>query len=487
MELVQNNLKTYSLACWLVVILNPTFTGPVYASNQNLPSLGDPMSALVSSAQERKLGQGFLRALRNQAPILDDPIIQDYLEHLTYKLVSNSQLDDRRLDLIIIDSPTLNAFAVPGGIIGIHDGLFKYAETEQELAAILAHEIAHLSQRHYARGVEAQQKSSMLTMAGVLTSIIVMTTVGGEAGTALLSTVQGVSASDQLRHSRAREAEADRIGINTLIAAKMNPRAMAYMFEQLEKTTRYKSNSMPEFLRTHPVTQSRITDAYNQTAKYPHKDYPLNIDFQIMKARAKAINARSPGEVIPYFLAGIKNSDLVRQHANIYGLILALTEEGKFQEAKVKLAELLEIYPNKISIRIAEANFYMRLQQFKRAEALLNDALANNPGNYPLTMMLAEVLLKTSPKHSQDLLTKLATERQNDAFVWYHLAEAAGLAKDIPTVHWSRAEYFVLTGNLDRAIQQLSYVAPLVPNNFQQESKIRTRIKEIEAIKKEER
>ena len=129
----------------------------------------------------------------------------------------------------------------------------------------------------------------------------------------------------------------------------------------------------------------------------------------------------------------------------------------------------------------------MRLQQFKRAEALLNDALANNPGNYPLTMMLAEVLLKTSPKHSQDLLTKLATERQNDAFVWYHLAEAAGLAKDIPTVHWSRAEYFVLTGNLDRAIQQLSYVAPLVPNNFQQESKIRTRIKEIEAIKKEER
>ena len=251
-----------------------------------------------------------------------------------------------------------------------HDGLFKYAETEQELAAILAHEIAHLSQRHYARGVEAQQKSSMLTMAGVLASIIVMTTVSGEAGSALLSTVQGVSASDQLRHSRAREAEADRIGINTLIAAKMNPRAMAYMFEQLEKTTRYKSNSMPEFLRTHPVTQSRITDAYNQTAKYPHKDYPLNIDFQIMKARAKAINARSPGEVIPYFLAGIKNSDLVRQHANIYGLILALTEEGKFQEAKVKLAELLEIYPNKISIRIAEANFYMRLQQFKRAEAL---------------------------------------------------------------------------------------------------------------------
>ena len=248
------------------MILTPLVGGPSYAGNQNLPSLGDPMSAVVSSAQERKLGQGFLRTLRNQAPVLDDPIMQEYLEHLTYKLVSNSQLDDRRLDLIIIDSPTLNAFAVPGGIIGIHDGLFKYAETEQELAAILAHEIAHLSQRHYARGVEAQQKSSTLTMAGVLTSILVMTTVGGEAGSALLSAVQGVSTSDQMRHSRAREAEADRIGINTLIEAKMNPRAMAYMFEHLDKTMRYNSESIPEFLRSHPVTQSRIADAYNQTA-----------------------------------------------------------------------------------------------------------------------------------------------------------------------------------------------------------------------------
>ena len=469
------------------MILPPLVGGPSYAGNQNLPSLGDPMSAVVSSSQERKLGQGFLRTLRNQAPVLDDPIMQDYLEHLTYKLVSNSKLDDRRLDLIIIDSPTLNAFAVPGGIIGVHDGLFRYAETEQELAAILAHEIAHLSQRHYARGVEAQQKSSTLTMAGVLTSILVMTTVGSEAGSALLSAVQGVSTSDQMRHSRAREAEADRIGINTLIKAKMNPRAMAYMFEELDKTMRYNSDSIPEFLRSHPVTQSRIADAYNQTANYPNKDYPLNIDFQMMKARAKAISARSPSEVIPYFLAGLKNAEPVIRHANIYGLVLALTEEGKFQEAKVKLTELLELYPNKISIRIAEAYIYVMLQRFERAEVILKDTLANNPGNYPLTMMLAEVLMNTSPEHSQDLLTQLATERKNDAFVWYHLAEAAGLAKDIPAVHWSRAEYFVLTGNLDRAIEQLGYLAPLVPNNFQQEAKIRNRIREIEAIKKEER
>ena len=458
-----------------------------YADDQNLPSLGDPLSAVVSSAQERKLGQSFLRALRNRAPILDNPIIQDYLEHLTYKLISNSQLEDRKLDLVIIDSPSLNAFAVPGGIIGIHDGLFKYSETEQELAAILAHEIAHLSQRHYARGLEAQQKSTMLTMAGILTSVLVMTTVGGEAGAALLNTVQGVSVSNQLRHSRAREAEADRIGINTLIKSKMNPRAMAYMFEQLEKTARYTSDTSPGFLRTHPVTQERIADAYNQTINYPNKDYPLNIDFQLIKAHATAFSGKSPSELMPGFLAGIKNPVMAIKHANIYGLVLALTEEGKFQEASDNLAILLKIYPNKIPIKIAEANISIMLQHYEIAEALLYDALAINPGNYPLTMALAHVLMTTSPEESQELLTDLTSKRKNDAYLWYHLAEAAGLAKDIPAVHWSRAEYFVLTGDLEQAIQQLRYTIPLVENNFQQESKVKTRIKEIETLKNVDR
>ena len=467
--------------CALLIAL--TVPSVMAANKQNLPSFGDAVSSVVSLPQEREIGQQFLRSLRAQAPTIDDPILQDYVEHLTYKLAANSELVDRQLDLVIVDSPILNAFAVPGGVIGIHHGLFRYAETEQEIAAILAHEIAHLSQRHFARGVEAQQKSAVFNMAGLLASVVLMATVGGEAGMAALNTVQGVAQASQLRHSRGREAEADRVGIDTLVSAKMDPRAMAYMFERLERSTRYNADEMPEFLRTHPVTKSRIADAYNQTAKYPQQAYPLNLDFHLMKARVKAITAKSPGDVIPAFLAGMNHEDTVIRHANIYGLVLALAENSQFDEASTQLIQLLEAYPDKIAIQIAEASIHFKAERYDQAQAIIESALELNPKNYPLTMTLAGVLINTDPKRAQKMLTSLATNRKNDAYLWYHLAEAAGLADDIPEVHWSRAEYFVLTGNLDQALKQLDYTLPLIKKNFQQDAKVRSRIREIRELK----
>ena len=253
------------------------------AVDQNLPTLGDAASGIVSLNQEREIGQGFLRSLRASAPTVDDPLLQDYLEHLIYRLVYHSQLKDRRLDLVIVKSPVLNAFAVPGGIVGVHHGLFFYAESEHELSAILTHELAHISQRHYARGVEQGKKTLAINIAGLLASIVLMTTVGSDAGMAALTAAQGAGLSQQLRHSRAREAEADRVGITNLNKAEMDPRAMAYMFERLEQATRYNTDQIPEFLRSHPVTRLRIADAYNQTESYARKEFPPNIDFHLMK------------------------------------------------------------------------------------------------------------------------------------------------------------------------------------------------------------
>ncbi|MCH8256476.1 MAG: M48 family metalloprotease, partial [Proteobacteria bacterium] len=249
------------------------------ANSQNLPQLGDASSGIISLKKERAIGQDFLRSLRAQAPTLDDPILQDYLENLIYHLTSYSQLQDRRLDVVLIDSPVINAFAAPGGIVGINYGLFSYGETEHEISAILAHELAHLSQRHFARGVEAGKKNAVISLAGLLASIVLMTTVGADAGLAVLNTSQGIAQSKQLSHSRAREAEADRVGIDTLVDAGMDPRAMAYMFERLERANRFSEDRIPEFLRTHPVTKSRIADAYNQTRSYAKKTWPLNLNF----------------------------------------------------------------------------------------------------------------------------------------------------------------------------------------------------------------
>ena len=450
------------------------------ANSQNLPQLGDATSGIISLEKEHAIGQDFLRSLRAQAPILDDPILQDYLEHLIYHLASYSQLRDRRLDVVLIDSPVINAFAAPGGIVGINHGLFSYGETEHEVSAILAHELAHLSQRHFARGVEAGKKNSVISLAGLLASIVLMTTVGGDAGMAVLNTTQGIVQSKHLSHSRAREEEADRVGIDTLVEAGMDPRAMAYMFERLERANRYSDDRIPEFLRTHPVTKSRISDAYNQTRKYAKKTWPLNLNYQLMRTRVTALTTRSPRETILRFKAGLKEQDVVIKDANQYGLVLSLIENSEIDEATRFLRPLLEKYSDSILFRIAEADIHSQAQRYDQALEILEASLAINIGNYPLTMAYAETLISANrPNDAEDLLLALSTERKNDEHLWYLLAEAYGLANDIPGVHQARAEFFVLNGNFDQAIKQLGYALPLVRGNFQQNAKIKTRIEEI--------
>ena len=468
-----------------VIVLSCLISFNVWSAvDQNLPTLGDATSGIVSLNQEREIGQGFLRSLRASAPTVDDPLLQDYLEHLIYRLVYHSQLKDRRLDLVIVKSPVLNAFAVPGGIVGVHHGLFFYAETEHELSAILTHELAHISQRHYARGVEQGKKTMAITIAGLLASIVLMTTVGSDAGMAALTAAQGAGLSQQLRHSRAREAEADRVGITNLNKAEMDPRAMAYMFERLEQATRYNTDQIPEFLRSHPVTRLRIADAYNQTESYARKEFPPNIDFQLMKARAKVITADSTVDLIPVFLKGMSHEDKVKSTANAYGLVLSLTAKAELDEAMTNLRPLLENYPDKIALLAAEAEIHLKAERYDTAISLLETALSISPDNYPLTMIYARVLNNVHQfEEAQKVLLDLTSRRRNDDYLWYHLAETAGLADDIPGVHWARTEYFVLRGNFDQALKQLEYGLPLVRRNFQLETKMKQKIAEIQKLK----
>ena len=188
--------------CWLavqarravaVVALSLTVASSSFANNDELklPALGESGSSLFSSEFEHQLGRAWLRAFRSQAPVIDDPLMFDYLEDLIYRLVIHSQLQDRRVELVVVDNPAINAFAVPGGVIGVHNGLLLWAQSEDELATVLAHELAHLSQRHFSRGVEFQKKQQPLALAAMLASLVIMATAGGDAGMAALSATGG--------------------------------------------------------------------------------------------------------------------------------------------------------------------------------------------------------------------------------------------------------------------------------------------------------
>ena len=463
------------VAAWL---LTSTQT---QAQPQALPSLGDPTSGIISLNQERQIGQQFLRSLRAQAPTLDDAILQDYLEHLIYKLASNSQLTDRRLDLVIINNPTLNAFAAPGGIVGIHHGLFFHGETQHEMSAILSHELAHLSQRHFARQLESGKKSSVVSIAGLLAGILLAATAGADAGLAALTSSQAYGQSQHLKYSRAREAEADRIGIYTLAEADMDPRAMAYMFERLQRLTRYSTGErIPEFLRTHPVTKTRISDSYNQTRNYPKETFPQNLDYQMMRVRARALTTTPVQDQIKFYESKLDTENEIMRTAYEYGLVLSLTRDLEFDTARNHVRRLREEYPLNIPIRIAEAEIYQESQKSEIAIELLEEALEVSPNNYPLSVNFAEVFLSARKPHAAlGVLIPISIDRPNDEYVWYLLAEAYGLANNIPGVHEARAEFFVLNGNFEQAIKQLGYALPLVRHNFQKHARIQQRLEDI--------
>ena len=466
---------------FLLIIASASLRG----NPSELPTFGDRLSGTLSIEKERQLGQQFLRSLRAQAPILDDPILQDYLEHLIYRLAAHSELSDKRLDLVLIKNKNINAFAAPGGIIGLHHGLFLYGETEHELSAILAHELAHLSQRHFARRLDESKKNSVISLAGFLASIILAATASGDAAMAAITSTQGIAQSKTLRYSRDREAEADRVGIQTLALAGMDPRAMALMFERLQKSSRYtRANEIPEFLRTHPVTKSRIADSYNQAMRYSDERPSLRLNYQLMRSRVRALTTIDSSGELKRFQILAKSPVHEIEIAGKYGLVLINTKENQKSKALTTLRELIKRYPLNINFQIAEAEIYAGSEELEMSQKILEKALDTSPGNYPLTVKYAEILLASGKAElAIKTLHPLSATRSSDLFVWYLLAESYGLAKNIPALHEARAKFFSLKGNFEQAIKQLSYALPLLSNDFQASARVRQHIKDITRLK----
>ncbi|RRJ84182.1 M48 family metalloprotease [Aestuariirhabdus litorea] len=459
---------------------------PLQAQEQALPALGDSSSAIVTAQQEHYLGRAWLQALRRQAPTIDDPEMKEYTESLIYRLVETSEVRDRRLEVVILDSPELNAFAVPGGIVGINSGLFLYADSEQEFASVLAHELAHLSQRHFARNVEEAERNRIPSLAATLASVLLMAAGGGDAGIATLATSQAAFQSQQMKFSRQNEREADNVGIQNLARANMDPRAMPSMFESMNRASRFSGQKPPEFLSTHPVTENRISESRARAEQYPLKHYQDNPSYHLMRVKAQIHHNRDINKLIERYESELKNGSSTPPFAVRYGLALALTKAQRLDEAEQALAPLLKEAPDNRHYLIAQALIDSERGQYAAADKRLKGALELTPENLPLTMNYANILVaERKYKPAEQLLSQLVSSRPNDPDVWYILAEVRGLAKDITGVHLARAEFFRLTGDLDQAIQHLEYAQTQVQGNFALTTKVEQQIKDLRAYQKD--
>ena len=443
----------------------------------DLPSLGDASSSIVSPDQEYQLGRAWLNLLRGQVKSLPDPLLMDFIETSVYRLAETSQLDDRRLAFVLLDSAQLNAFAAPGGVIGVNAGLLLHAQNEGEYASVLAHELAHLSQRHFARGLEEQKRMQVPLMAALLAGVVAAAAGAGDAGIAAIASTQAAAIQAQRSFSRQNEQEADRIGLLNLQRAGYDPRNMPSMFERLMRQYRY-TRVPPEFLLTHPVNESRVADTRNRAEQFAGNGRSDSLLYQLMRARVQLHYENTPGLAAKRFRTQLDENP--RLDAARYGLALAQRRSGQLDEARQTLQPLLQQAPNDIVYNLARIELDIAGDRLTDAEQRLQRLLGLYPSSYPLRQQQAELLLKQGrAKEAEKAFDALLAERPNDSELWYLQAETRGLAGNIIGLHQARAEYFARVGDYDQALEQLDFARRRASGNFQLAARIDARHSEL--------
>jgi len=322
--------------------------------------------------------------------------------------------------------------------------------------SILAHELAHLSQRHYARQLQAQKNASTPTLAGLLAGILLAAAGSGEAGMAAIAATQAAAIDSRLRFSRSYEQEADRVGIQTMALAGRDPEAAGEMFEIMLRESRF-SRRPPEFLSSHPVTESRIADARARAMQYKktEKEYPDNLEFHLVASRVKLYYSNTPQEAVKRFRSEVAGESPSRE-ASQYGLVLALTAAGDVNKAREEIKPLLENRPDNMIYALANAQIGAKAKNYQTSLNALNKLLKQYPENHAVNIQFAEILMEAGEYElCQRLLERYVRIQKDNDYAWYLLAEVQGLVGNILEVHRARAEYFILNGIYDKAETQL--------------------------------
>ncbi len=453
LKLLRTRLAAFTMA--VLLVLAPAGQG-ANTDRILLPEIGDPSGALLSPAEEKRLGEAFMRSIRKSLKVLNDPELKDYIQALGNRLAANSDNQTQSYTFFIIDDPTINAFAGPGGYIGVHTGLILAARSESELAGVLAHEIGHITQRHLYRAFDAARKLSLPLAAATLVAILLGAATGSDAGIAALAGLQAGAVQQQINFTRANEQEADRVAIPTLAGAGFDPRAMPDFFERLEQSSRYYGSQIPEFLRTHPVTTSRIADTRGRAEQYAYHPVQDSLQFGLVRAKLRGHIAESPQKAVEEFRKELEKGQYSNRTAEVYGYALALHENGAYTQAIKQLNALLRNDPEQLAYLVALARAQLGTGQTKRAFKTFATALQIYPSNHSLVTYYAEALLKHGQAdNAKSLLEDYVRDHDPDPGIYKLMAQAASDAGSTAEGHRYMAEYYYVNGLTDKAIEQL--------------------------------
>ncbi|MFA5825867.1 MAG: M48 family metalloprotease [Gallionellaceae bacterium] len=445
-----------------------------------LPDLGDASQEMISPQQERQIGQQSMFQIRADASYLDDAEIADYLNQLGALLVANSGEPAQPFEFFAINDNAVNAFAMPGGFIGVNTGLILIAQNESELASVLSHEVAHVTQHHLARMVSGQRYDSLAAMAAIAVAIIAARN-NPQAATAAIYGAQGGTIQRQLNFTRSYEQEADRIGLSTLEKSGFDTRAMPAFFEKMQRATRISEGNTPTYLRTHPVTAERIADVGNRVQQLPFHLVPDSLNFQLVRAKLNA-NVKTPTEAVAFFSSALGDQKFGNPVANRYGLVLALLRNNQEKLAAQEFATLQHQAQTNAMIATLAGKIKRLDGQEKNIAAFYRSATQNFPQHRALVYDYAEVLLQDRRfEETLKLLNEQVLAHPNDARLYELQARTFAALGRVQEEHHALAYNYILHGNLRGAIEQLE-LAKQSGKDYYELSTIETELKQFKEI-----
>lgn len=435
----------------VTVIAAITFAAGAGNAQVNLPDIGSPADAILSKSEEAKIGRAIMASIRQQGAVIDDPEITEYINDIGRLLSAQANEGEQNFTFFVVDDPRINAFALPGGFIGVHSGLLQATRNEDELAGVLAHEIAHVTQRHIARAVHANSRQNILTMAMMLGAILAgVGGAGADAVQGAIAVAQGTAVQQQINFTRHNEYEADRVGMAALVAAGFDPHGMASFFEVISMQGGPSQARFPEFLRTHPVTSTRIAEARSRARDYDYVSTEDSINYGIAKARLKVDEHSTPEAAVFYF----EQIDYAEQSSTQrYGRALAYLRAGRNEDANRILEELLDNDQDVIAYHIALAESQLAMDDKARSLETFERAFELFPRNVPLVINYAEALLQMEqPGKAHKILLDLLNNVPPTPEQVRLIARAASEAGDMAEAYYYMAEHSIMVGDIMQGV-----------------------------------
>ena len=423
-------------------------------AQERLPEIGTAGASVMTIEREQIFGDMYMRQLRAMAPMVHDPVLDEYIQDIGSRIVREAEGVKFPFTFFWINQKDINAFAFFGGYVGMHTGLITEARTESEFASVLAHEVAHVSQRHIVRNMERVSNNSPTMMAAVLGSLI-LSVINPQLGMAALSGTIAGGQQMQINYTRQFEQEADRVGFDILRRAGFDPQGAVDFFSRLTEKFRYMSRP-PEFLLTHPYSESRLSEMRARTALLPRITPRDESTFLLAKYRVQVRYTQTLTESTLRQEMSDPNLPTERVRAARYGLAIFMLDNQRHAEAEQILKPLITAQPYNTFYLDVQSDILLASQRYEEALALLEKAYIRQPNEQTITINFANVAIEAKQYNLAVSLLRDYLQREKDHILALDLlAKAYRLSGDMSAMHGVMAESAALYGAFDQAIEHL--------------------------------